>query len=423
MMPDGKPIETQWLVGEDRFKREFAEKRIIFRQKKNGDWQVYKKYYELDGDGKTKPASLIERFPNTEAKGELKALFNVQEGRDNVFYTVKPVHLIKHLLEPFLAPFNICLDYYSGSGTTGHAVISLNREDKGKRKYLLVEMGDYFDTVLKPRIAKVIYSADWKDGKPTSPETGISQLVKVIRLESYEDTINNLQVAEQSAQGKVIAANSALREKYFLHYLLDMETQGSPSLLNIAAFTDPTAYTLNIKKPGSDAQERRAVDLVETFNWLLGLRVGKLHAPQVFAALFVKEADAELPGDARGRLALKGRLKAVAPSPPAPLPPAGEGSNAWWFRAVEGIAPSSGGREQRVLVVWRKLTGNLEQDNLVLEAYLREELKFDVRKARDVAPFDVVYVNGSHALPAMPLCEVRQLEEAFHRLMWDVQDV
>ncbi|MCR4297734.1 MAG: DNA methyltransferase, partial [Gallionella sp.] len=106
------------------------------------------------------------------------------------------------------------LDYFAGSGTTGHAVINLNREDKdeGKRKYILVEMGDYFDTVLKPRIAKVVYSADWKDGKPTAPETGISQLVKVIRLESYEDTINNLQVAEESAQRKVIATNPALRQ-------------------------------------------------------------------------------------------------------------------------------------------------------------------------------------------------------------------
>ena len=97
----------------------------------------------------------------------------------------------------------------------------------------------------------------------------------------------------------------------------------------------------------------------------------------------------------------------------------------WWFRAVEGIVKgaSASAREQRVLVVWRKFTGNLEQDNLVLEAYLREELKFDVRQSQDAVPFDVVYVNGSHALPAMPLCEVRQLEDAFHRLMWDVQDV
>ena len=56
------------------------------------------------------------------------------------------------------------------------------------------------------------------------------------------EQVNNLQVVGESAQQKVIAENPALREAYFLHYLLDMETRGSPSLLNIAAFADPTAF-------------------------------------------------------------------------------------------------------------------------------------------------------------------------------------
>jgi adenine-specific DNA-methyltransferase len=64
----------------------------------------------------------------------------------------------------------VILDFFAGSGTTGHAVIDLNREDGGGRKYILVEMGEYFETVLKPRILKVIYSKDWKDGKPVSRE-------------------------------------------------------------------------------------------------------------------------------------------------------------------------------------------------------------------------------------------------------------
>jgi len=61
---------------------------------------------------------------------------------------------------------SICLDFFAGSGTTAHAVINLNREDGGRRKYILVEMGQYFDTVLKPRIQKVVYADTWKNGKP-----------------------------------------------------------------------------------------------------------------------------------------------------------------------------------------------------------------------------------------------------------------
>ncbi len=84
----------------------------------------------------------------------------------------------------------ITLDFFAGSGTTAHAVLNLNREDGGQRKYLLVEMGEYFHTVLLPRIKKVIYSADWKDGKPTT-RNGSSHFLKYYTLEQYEETLKN----------------------------------------------------------------------------------------------------------------------------------------------------------------------------------------------------------------------------------------
>jgi len=46
------------------------------------------------------------------------------------------------------------MDYFAGSGTTAHAVIQLNKEDGGNRKFILVEMADYFDTIILPRIKK-----------------------------------------------------------------------------------------------------------------------------------------------------------------------------------------------------------------------------------------------------------------------------
>src|SRR3546814_4736881 len=89
---------------------------------------------------------------------------------------------------------DVVLDYFAGSGTTGCAAIALNREDGGSWNYILIEQGEYFETVLKPRLQKVIFSADWKDGRPTAPKSGISHCFKVIKLESYEDTLNNLQL-------------------------------------------------------------------------------------------------------------------------------------------------------------------------------------------------------------------------------------
>ncbi|MFH4307331.1 DNA methyltransferase, partial [Acinetobacter baumannii] len=95
---------------------------------------------------------------------------------------------------------SLLCDYFAGSGTTAHATIALNREDHGNRKYILVEQGEYFDTVIKPRIQKVVYSADWKEGKPTNSESGISHCLKVVKLESYEDTLNNLELVRKGAQ-------------------------------------------------------------------------------------------------------------------------------------------------------------------------------------------------------------------------------
>ncbi len=105
----------------------------------------------------------------------------------------KPIAFLKHvlLLAGVLSDSNsLTLDYFAGSGTTAHAVINLNREDGGKRKYVLVEMGDYFHTFLLPRIKKVVYSNDWRDGQPISHE-GISHFLKYYTLEQYEETLRN----------------------------------------------------------------------------------------------------------------------------------------------------------------------------------------------------------------------------------------
>jgi adenine-specific DNA-methyltransferase len=83
---------------------------------------------------------------------------------------------------------DFCLDFFGGSGTTAHAIINLNREDGGRRKYILIEMGEHFNTVILPRVKKVVYSDKWKDGK-AQPGQGISHFAKYYDLEQYEDTL------------------------------------------------------------------------------------------------------------------------------------------------------------------------------------------------------------------------------------------
>ena len=101
-----------------------------------------------------------------------------------------PSDFYTHIIDVASEEVSVILDYFAGSGTTAHAVINLNREDGGNRKYVLVEMGDYFDTVLLPRIKKVVYSKDWKHGKPVS-HNGVSHFLKYYTLEQYEETLKN----------------------------------------------------------------------------------------------------------------------------------------------------------------------------------------------------------------------------------------
>ncbi len=156
-LPDGKEITTQWLVSKDTYKKFVSEGRILLKMKRDGEYQVYKKYYENDSEGKVKVPSLIDSFPNTEAKSELKAMFDIKEGRDNVFYTVKPTRLIKYLLRPMSGSNDIILDSFAGSGTTGQAVLELNKEDGGNRKFILVELEkEVAESVTAKRLKKVV---------------------------------------------------------------------------------------------------------------------------------------------------------------------------------------------------------------------------------------------------------------------------
>ena len=325
-----------------------------------------------------------------------------------------PVSMYKKLIYSVSNVNNISLtlDYFAGSGTTGHAVVNLNREDNGKRKYILVEMGNYFDTVLKPRMQKVVHSKDWKDGKPVSRD-GISHAFKYIRLESYEDTLNNLGFDDEQAQARQEALNHSdnFRRDYMLKYWLDFETRGSPSLLNIDHLNNPTEYRLKLKKPGSDSYEEKTIDLVETFNWLVGLHVNHLDKWRNYKAIFKREPDRELPKDQDTRLILDGDLTET-------------NDGKWGFRKVAGHicrTPGDMNNTDCVLVIWRKFTGNLEEDNLMLDEWFKKYYL-----STQGSKLDMIYVNGSNNLLNLrqdgESWEVRLIEETFHQKMWDLKE-
>ena len=189
---------------------------------------------------------------------------------DQRFSYPKSTHLIVDCVRFWSGANSTILDYFAGSGTTGHAVINLNREDGGQRKFILIELGDHFDTVLVPRIKKVAFTSEWKDGKPSRMATPVEAerspgIVKYIRLESYEDTLNNIDFDVASDQQMLQF------DDYLLKYMLQWETRRSETLLNVKKLSQPFRYTLHIHADGQVRQQ--IADIPETFNYLIGLRV------------------------------------------------------------------------------------------------------------------------------------------------------
>lgn len=258
-----KPCANGWRWSKETIEEKIKTGEIIFSQ---DETRIIRKIYLSTVTGRAPETIWFAKDVGSsrDAMNELKALFC-----QSPFETPKPSKLVEKTISLTKSEDCFMMDFFAGSGTTGEAVIRKNR-DGGSRKYILCEMGEYFDTVTKPRIQKVIYSKDWKDGKPVSRE-GISHCFKYMRLEQYEDTLNNLIV-----KSSMTADNGEFYDGYMLGYMLDTETKDS--LFNLEWFRNPWNTKLFITRQNETKEEN--IDLIETFNYLIGLNVETILYPK-----------------------------------------------------------------------------------------------------------------------------------------------
>ena len=135
---------------------------------KNGEGGIARKTY-LDKVGGVPPTNFwpySETGHTDEAKKEMLAIF---DGRAT-FDTPKPTRLIERILQIASDPDSIILDSFAGSGTTAHAVLNMNKADGGNRKFILVEMMDYADSITAERVRRVIDG--YGEGKKAVEGTG-----------------------------------------------------------------------------------------------------------------------------------------------------------------------------------------------------------------------------------------------------------
>lgn len=367
---DDKGRERIWSLNHGSANENMAD--LEARRDKHGQISIHRRHTPNEG---VLPRSWWDK--NTYAAREYgSATLSAMFGGSAVFSFAKSPFAVEDCLRVsgLTDPTGLVIDYFAGSGTTGHATIALNRTDSGKRKYVLVDQGEYFETVLKSRILKAVFSANWKDGKPTAPEYGISHAFKVLKIESYEDTLNNLSLKRSAQQGALLDAMTATaQDDYLMRYMLDVEARGS--LLSVEDFRKPFDYTLDIAVDSAGAYEPRKVDLVETFNYLIGLSV--------------RHIDIQLKQG---------------------------------FVTVEGTLPTG----EKTLILWR------DCDVLDYEGLTRLCEKLAINPAD--SEYEVVYINGDHNIPSVlttseaegevtKVLKLRQIEPAFLSAMFDVADV
>ncbi len=191
-----------WRVSKEKFEELLNDNRIWFGKDGNNVPRLKRFLSEVqDGMVPTTLWKYKDVGHNQEGRQELKSLFDNR----GYFDSPKPVRLIKRILEVSdIQDNDIVLDFFAGSGTTAHAVMALNQEDGGNRKYILVQLPETTDKkseaykagykkisdITKERLKRVIKKLDYKDGfKSFYLDNSNFQIFKEVKKrpnESYE---------------------------------------------------------------------------------------------------------------------------------------------------------------------------------------------------------------------------------------------
>lgn len=160
----GRPLKG-WRYDRHTMSKLIKEKRILWPPTKRGRPRK-KQFYREIADKVTGYSSIIGQDVYT-SKGtkEQLAIFG-----KSVFAFPKPMELIKELITQATNKDSIVLDSFAGSGTTAHAVLKANQEDGGQRKFILIEMMDYTDSITAERVKRVIQG--YGEGRKAVAGTG-----------------------------------------------------------------------------------------------------------------------------------------------------------------------------------------------------------------------------------------------------------
>ncbi len=210
------PHGRSWVYSQERLQELIADNRIFFPKNGNG-MPRYKRFLNEVKQGVT-PMSLwtYQEVGHTQdAKREIKEIFDGQA----LFDTPKPKALLKRILEISTQENDIILDFFAGSGTTAHAVMELNAEDKGNREFILVQIDE---EIKEDESAYDFCKNVLKSAKPIISDITIERVKRAAQkiIESSKDSGLDLGFKVYTLQDKAQIANDKEEITLFNHSIL-----------------------------------------------------------------------------------------------------------------------------------------------------------------------------------------------------------
>jgi len=255
------------------------------------DYDFFIERYKDNGNLKLEKVEVKEKiFPVGDIWNDIYS-FTQSEIRtsENIsFDTQKPENLLRRVIQSTSEKNDIIMDFFAGSGTTlvvahklrrkwigiemAHCFEEIYFDKKGEKKLGLagrlkiILFGDKkFIAIDKKRRSHLSKDINWQGGG----------FFKYHYLEQYEDSLHNIEfLQEERAQKMLEFFSEEAKSEYLMKYMLKFETEGSPSLLNLRHFESPFEYKLKIIS-NSKGEEIVNVDLIETFNYLVGLKIDR----------------------------------------------------------------------------------------------------------------------------------------------------
>lgn len=161
--PVGESFTRNWTLTKEEYEEALRDNRIYFA--KGGAGVPRLKIFPSNTSELIQSSLFTDVHTSITGKNELKSIFG-----EAPFQFPKPTTLIYRLMQLITDKDSIILDSFAGSGTTAHAVLNLNKQDGGNRKFILVELGDYAENITAERVRRVI--SGYGEGKNAVEGTG-----------------------------------------------------------------------------------------------------------------------------------------------------------------------------------------------------------------------------------------------------------